>query len=124
MKTNYQQWWMVFQNAGRQELRPGWGLLFPDNGARQLKVLEALAEEVQESNGAQSNFEYTRRGGLSPYKTPMIRPQYNQPQDSQQQNNEVGTPQVNRQLHVQTPQQPNNENFKNSIREASKTIIT
>jgi len=121
MKTNYQQWWMVFQNAGRQELGPGWALLFPDNGARQPKVMEALAEEVQESNGAQTNFEYTRGGGLSPYKTPMIRPQYNQTQDSQQQNKE-GTPQVNRNLQPQTPQSSNG-NFANSIREAAKTII-
>jgi len=82
MKTNYQQWWMAFQNAGRQELGPGWGLLFPDNGARQLRVMEALPEEVQESNGAQTTFEYTRGGGLSPYKTPMIRMQGNQHQDN------------------------------------------
>ena len=109
-KTNYQQWWMAFQNAGRQELGPGWGLLFPDSGARQQRVMEALGEEVQESHGAQTTFEYTRGGGLSPYRTPTVRVQ----------GNGGDTPPVNRQLQQQTPGM---DTFKNSIREAAKTII-
>ena len=119
MKTNYQQWWIIFQNSGRLEIGPGMALLFPDNGARQQRVMEALAEEVRESSGAQATFEYTRAGGLSPYKTPYLGQPAVTPHQAQP--GEEGTPVVNRQLPF-TPMQAE-QKFNNSIREAAKTII-